>query len=182
MESKAPYSSLRRSPIPEVQVREDLWQELTLVREGGLKVEKALRYLPALEAEVLWLSLEKGKTHKQIAEILTLPESTTSYRFRRALLKLQYLELLCTLDVAHMVDQIFFLKPKEKKILVELFYVGNQDVVGRMNKTRQSSVKWIYLKTKRNLARAEREDPARWFNYLGLLLFLEESLKLRIVQ
>jgi len=156
--------------------QEELWQRMPVVKDKCLKVMDALRHLPTLEAEILWLFFEKGKSLKDIALILKIPNSTTSYWYRRAVQKLAYLELLCSIDIANMVNQLDFLSDREQKILIELFYTVNQDAVGRNNDCWQSSVRWIYLKTRKYIDKAEKEDPLKWFNFIGLLIFFEKNL------
>lgn len=141
-----------------------------------------LQYLPELEAEIFWLIYEKKKHQKDVAVLLGLSQPTVSYRFRRVLVKLSYLVRLTAVDVRALVNEIPFLKDREKDVLHDLFFYINQELVGRRYGMRQSSVKWIFLKTKRRLGQLEREEPDKWGHHFGLVLLLERNLGLRILQ
>jgi hypothetical protein len=140
-----------------------------------------LKYLPALEAEIFWLVFDRGKCQKDIAVLLGLSQPTVSYRFRRTLDKLRYLLILEPLDLKKLLDEILFLKPKERDILYDLFFLVNQELVGKKHTVRQSSVKWIMTKTKRALERMERENPEIWSHHLGALILLERNLGVRVM-
>lgn len=142
-----------------------------------------LEYLPDLEAEVFWLIRARGKTQADVAALLKLSQPTISYRFRRAVVKIAYLVVLTALDVRGTIDRIPFLDRKEKAILADLFYYLNQQAVARKHRLPghgQSSVKWVALKTRRNLERLERADPAEWSNVLGLIYLLFRNLGIRL--
>jgi len=145
-------------------------------------VKPYLRYLPELEAEIFWLIVEKRKNQKDIAVLLGLSQPTVSYRYRRVLEKLTYLIQIAEVPVRELVDEIPFLKKREKDILYDLIFFINQEMIGRRYGIRQSSVKWIFLKTKRRLTELEKEDPAKWCHHLALVLLLERNLGLRVLQ
>jgi len=73
-----------------------------------------------------------------------------------------------------------FLKEKEVDVLFDLVFYTNQELVGKRHSVRQSSVKWIFAKTKRRLMAMEREDPDTWGNHYGLLVLLERNLNTRV--
>ena len=146
-----------------------------------IRPEKFLELLPELEAEIFYLIYFKKKHQKDIAKLLGLSQPTVSYRYRRTLAKLNYLMTLTSLSVATEIERIPFLKPHEKAILVDLFFFTNQEMVGKKHHVRQSSVKWIFVKTRRRLGEMERDDPTEWFNTLGLLLLLERNLNIRVL-
>jgi len=160
---------------------QDFWKELSAVEAEQPDLSKVLPLLPEIEAEMFWLGFEKHKNQKEIAQLLDLPQSTVSYRYRRAIQKIYYLMLLTAVDVKAMVDQYTFLREGEKEILVSLFYTTNQDLTARKFNRRQSSVKWIMLKTLRRVERLEQEEPERWFNHYGLMQFLVKNLGVRVM-
>lgn len=170
-------------PLIEELVSEDnlaLWQELMVVQEAP-NLDGVLPYLPEVEAEMFWLCFEKRKSQKEVAKLLHIPKSTVSYRCRRAIQKVHYLMLLTSVDIKQMVDCYEFLKEKEKAVLTSLFYTANQDLTGRKFQMRQSSVKWIYLKTRRKIEELEKQVPDKWFNHLGLMCLLEKNLGVRVM-
>jgi len=156
-----------------------IWDELNN-NSSPPEITDVLDHLPKLEAEVFWLFFIKKRNQKQIAQIMTVPQSTISYRFRRAVQKASYLKLITSIDIQEVISRCHFLREKEKMILVDLFFTANQDLTGRNYKTRQSSVKWIFVKTKRKVMQLERENPQEWGNQFGLLLLLEGNLGIRI--
>lgn len=144
--------------------------------------EPFLQYLPELEAEIFWLLYVKKKNQKDVALLLDLSQPTVSYRYRRTLDKLSYLMTLVSIPIKEMVGHLPFLKDKEKEILVDLFFFVNQELVGKKHGIRQSSVKWIFVKAKKNLERLERAAPEQWFHHLGMMLLLERNLGMRVLQ
>lgn len=142
--------------------------------------EPFLKYLPEIEAEIFWLLRIKNKHQKHIAKLLHVSQPTVSYRYQRILEKLSYIVLISNLNIAKMVGEISFLKEDEKGILIDLFFYTNQEMVGKKHNRRQSSVKWILVKTIRELRKLEEEDSEKWFNYLGIMLLLFNNLRLRI--
>jgi hypothetical protein len=165
----------------------DYWDytDLHEMQPSGLHInlepERYLPYLPELEAEIFYLIHVKKKCQKDIAVLLKLSQPTISYRFRRTLAKLSYLMTLTSCDVREVVSTLTFLKPHEQAILHDLFFHANQELVGKKHGVRQSSVKWIYVKTKRRLQELERQDPDQWFNVLGLMILLERNLNIRVL-
>jgi DNA-directed RNA polymerase specialized sigma subunit len=145
-------------------------------------VKPYLQYLPELEAEIFWLIVEKKKNQKDIAALLNLSQPTVSYRFRRVIAKLTYLVQIAEVPVRELVDEIPFLKEREKNILFDLIFFINQEMIGRRYGIRQSSVKWIFLKTRRRLSALEKDAPGKWFHHLALILLLERNLGLRVLQ
>jgi len=143
--------------------------------------EEFLQYLPPLEAEIFWLAYSRKKNQKDIAKLLELSQPTVSYRYRRTLVKLSYLMILITIDPRPLINQIPFLKERERNILFDLLFYTNQEMVGKKYGIRQSSVKWIFVKTKRRLGAMERKEPEKWANHLGLLLLLEKNLNIRVL-
>lgn len=140
-----------------------------------------LQYLPDLEAEVFWLVWVKRKSQADAGVLLGgLAQSTVSNRYRRCLEKMAYLAYLTSIDARGVVGRIGFLSPGEREVLVDLLYFGNQEAVGRRHGMRQSSVRWIALKARRNLEKLERADPPRYFNVLGLVYLLFRNLGLRV--
>lgn len=144
--------------------------------------EPFLKYLPELEAEIFWLLHVKKKNQKDVAQLLKLSQPTVSYRYRRTLDKLSYLMTLTSIPIKEMIGELTFLKDQEKDILIDLFFYVNQELVGKKHGIRQSSVKWIFVKCKKNLEKMERVDPEKWFHHLGCLLLLERNLGMRILQ
>jgi len=163
------------------EASKELWEELTVVTEEAPNLEEVLPYLPEIEAEMFWLCFEKRKNQKEIAQLLRIPQSTVSYRCRRAIQKVHYLMLLTSVNIKSMVDNYSFLRDQEKAILTSLFYTANQDLTGRKFNMRQSSVKWIYLKTRRKIEELEKQEPDKWFNHLGLMCLLEKNLGVRVM-
>ena len=146
-----------------------------------IDIEKFLKYLPSLEAEIFYLSFYLNKYQKDIAVLLKLSQTTISYRYRRVIDKLSYLMIIDSADIKTEVGKFDFLKVRERNILVDLFYYLNQELVGKKYDTRQSSVKWIFIKTKRRLEALEIQDPDKWGNALGLIYLLNRNLNLRIL-
>lgn len=140
-----------------------------------------LAYLPELEAEIFYLLYSCKKNQKDVARLLGLSQPTVSYRFRRILDKLNYLMVLIPLDLKKMLDDFYFLSPDERAILHDLFFYTNQEMVGRKHQVRQSSVKWIFVKTKDRLSLLEKQDPEKWSHHFGALVLLERNLCSRIL-
>jgi len=147
-----------------------------------LDVKSLLGYLPDLEAEIFFLVYVKKKNQKDVGRLLNLSQPTVSYRFRRVFYKMSYLLTLLTIDVRAIIDDLGFLKDYEKDVLFDLFFYTNQERVGKKHGVRQSSVKWIFVKTKRRLTELERADCERWFNHLGLFILLEKNMGMRIMR
>lgn len=145
-----------------------------------LDMEKYLPLLPELEAEVVFLLYVMKKTQKDVAKLLETSQPTVSYRYRRAVDKLSYLMVMSSVDLESVVMSIPQIKDREKSILKELFFTANQELVGSRFGVRQSSVKWIFTKSKRYVAQLEEKDPEKWSKHYGLLLLLERNLRKRI--
>lgn len=146
----------------------------------GLGVEKYLPLLPELEAEVLFMLYVKKKSQKDVAKLLTTSQPTVSYRYRRAIDKLSYLMIISSLDLDSVISTIPQIKDKEKAILKDLFFTANQELVGSRFGVRQSSVKWIFVKSKRYIEQLELKEPEKWQRHYSLLLLLEKNLRKRI--
>jgi predicted XRE-type DNA-binding protein len=165
----------------------DYWDhsDLMELQPSGLHVEinaqQYLRYLPELEAEIFYLIHNKKMAQKNIAQLLDLSQPTISYRYRRVIAKLSYLMILTTCDVREEVNGVHFLKSHEQDILYDLFFYCNQEMVGKRHGVRQSSVKWVFMKTKRKIQELERSNPDRWSNLFGLLILLERNLNIRVL-
>lgn len=140
-----------------------------------------LGYLPELEAEVFYLLYTCQKNQKDVAQLLGLSQPTVSYRYRRILDKFNYLMILAPIDLKVMVSELSFLNENEQSILYDLFYYTNQEMVGRKHGVHQSSVKWIFVKTKDRLEVLEKQDPDKWSHHLGLILLLSRNLGTRIL-
>jgi predicted DNA-binding protein (UPF0251 family) len=146
-----------------------------------LKLDHLTKYLPELEAEIFWLIHEKKKHQKDIAKLLGLSQPTVSYRFRRVLTKLSYLMTISEMPIQIALRELSFLREHEQDILYDLFFYLNQELVGQKHHVRQSTVKWIFTKTKKQLAKLEREDPIRWFKQTTLMILLEQFFNVRIL-
>lgn len=157
----------------------DMWEGGTAPPDLGANLLKYLPMLPKVEAEIFWLMVAKRKNQKDAARLLGMSESTVGYRCRRALDKLLYLATVSSVDVRKLLGEIGFMKEKEREVLADLFYTANQDLTGRRFNIRQSSVKWILMKTKRRVEALEVNDES-WSNRLGILLLLERNLGVRI--
>lgn len=140
-----------------------------------------LKYLPDIEAEIFWLITVKKKHQKDIAKLLGLSQPTVSYRYRRVITKLRYLMTLKAIPLKKLIGELEFLSERDKDVLYDLFYLLNQEKVGEKHNVRQSSVKWVFMKTLKKLEELEKADPDRWFNHLGLLLLLDNNFQIRIV-
>lgn len=140
-----------------------------------------LKFLPELEAEIFWLLYSKGKNQKDVAVLLKLSQPTVSYRYRRTLEKLAYLTVLTSLPIREMVNQLDFLNQGERDMLYDLLYCVNQEMVGKRHGRRQSSVKWVFVKTKDKLQQLEKTQPEKWSHLLALLFFLEDNLAIRVL-
>lgn len=146
-----------------------------------LDTQPFMKYLPDLEAEIFWLIFDKRKHQKDIAKLLGLSQPTVSYRYRRVIVKLRYLMTLNGVPLKRVIDDLPFLKEREREILYDLFFYLNQEKVGQKHDVRQSTVKWIFTKTKRKLEELERKDPDKWFNHLGLMLLLDHNFNIRVL-
>lgn len=146
----------------------------------GVEVEQYLPLLPELEAEVVFLLYSRKKTQKDVAKLLLTSQPTVSYRYHRAVDKLSYLMVMSSVDLELVVRGIPNLKDKEREILSALFYTANQELVGSKFGVRQSSVKWIFMKSKRYISQLEMKEPGKWSRHYGLLLLLEKNLRKRI--
>lgn len=140
-----------------------------------------LQYLPDLEQEVFYLVFTKQKNQKDIARLLKLSQPTISYRYRRVVAKMAYIMTLVAVDAKKLVDQLTFLKERERGILFDLLFYTHQEMVGRKWGVRQSTVKWVFVKSKRRLEEMERQEPELWANHLGLVLLLERYLNIRVL-
>lgn len=146
-----------------------------------LDISEFLHYLPELEAEIFWLISIKKKHQKDIAKLLDLSQPTVSYRYRRVLVKLRYLMTLRTVPLRKLIGELSFLSERDKNVLYDLFFFLNQEKVGEKHDVRQSSVKWVFVKTLGKLIALEKEDPEKWFNHLGLLYLLDNNFNIRIL-
>lgn len=140
-----------------------------------------MKYLPELEAEIFWLVFEKKKHQKDIAKLLGLSQPTISYRYRRVITKLRYLMTIVDVPLRETIREMTFLKPHEQDILYDLFFYLNQEMVGQKHDVRQSTVKWIFSKTKRKLEELELLDPDKWHRHLGLILLLDHNFAIRVM-
>lgn len=145
-----------------------------------LDAHQYLQYLPELEQEIFYLVFTKQKNQKDIAKLLGLSQPTISYRYRRVVSKLAYIMTLTAVNVHEMINQLNFLRESEKAILIDLLFYTHQEMVGRKHDCRQSTVKWIFVKTKRELIKREPTEP-EWSNHLGLILLLERFLSIRVM-
>jgi len=143
--------------------------------------QQYLQYLPELEQEIFFLVFTKQKNQKDIAKLLHLSQPTISYRYRRVIAKLAYIMILVAVDAKELVNSLPFLKEQEKNILIDLLFYTHQEMVGRKWGVRQSTVKWVFVKTRRKLGDMERADPEVWANHLGLILLLERFLGVRVM-
>ena len=143
--------------------------------------QKYLKYLPELEQEIFFLVFTKQKNQKDIAKLLSLSQPTISYRYRRVIAKLAYIMILVAVDAKGLVNSLPFLKEQEKNILIDLLFYTHQEMVGRKWGVRQSTVKWVFVKTRRKLGDMERENPEKWANHFGLILLLERFLGVRVM-
>jgi len=146
-----------------------------------MEVKPLMKFLPELEAEIFWLIYEKKKHQKDIAVLLGISQPTVSYRYRRTIIKLRYLMTIADIPLRAVLGELYFLKEKEKDILFDLFYWLNQEMVGKKHDVRQSTVKWIFTKTKNKLADLEPKDPDKWYKQLGLILLLDHNFNIRVV-
>lgn len=147
-----------------------------------MDVEKYLGMLPTLEAEIVFLLYKKKKVQKDIAEILGVSQPTVSYRYRRALEKMAYLMLIETVDLSKVLEGIPNLKSYERAALGDLFRFANQELVGEKHDLRQSSVKWIFMKSRRYVEEQERNFPEKYFSQYIMLALLERNIRLRVYQ
>lgn len=143
--------------------------------------DKLLHLLPELEAEIFWLHFFKKKRQNDIGKLLNISQSTVSYRLRRITEKLRYLFILELIEPRNLIQDLYFIKEHEKLILGDLFYYTNQEMVGERYDTRQSTVKWIFTKSLREVAKLERTDPDLWNRHLAALLLLEKYLPIRVM-
>lgn len=140
-----------------------------------------MKYLPELEAEIFWLIYEKKKHQKDIAKLLGLSQPTISYRYRRTITKLRYLMTIVDLPLRDMLRDMTFLKTHEQDILFDLFFFLNQELVGQKHNVRQSTVKWIFTKTKKQLEALEQKEPERWYKHLGMMILLDQFFLIRVL-
>jgi hypothetical protein len=145
-----------------------------------LDYESFYQYLPKLEVEIFWLTYVKKKAQKDTATLLGISQPTVSYRYRRARAKLQYIQILDSVEAGNLIADFDFLKLAERDVIYRLCWLTNQEMVGKELGLRQSSVKWIFTKTKNLVAKMERDDPDKWRNHYGLLMFLGRNLGLRV--
>jgi predicted transcriptional regulator len=146
-----------------------------------LDVVPFMKYLPPLEAEIFHLAYEKKKHQKDIAALLGLSQPTVSYRYRRVFTKFRYLMTLHDVRLKDTLAELDFLKEAEQAILLDLFYYLNQELVGQKHNVRQSTVKWIFLKTKKLLEEREKADPDNWQRHLGLIYLLDHYFMIRVM-
>jgi hypothetical protein len=146
----------------------------------GVDLERYLPLLPELEAEVVFMLCIRKKTQKDVAKLLDTSQPTVSYRFRRAIDKLSYLMMVSSVDLDSVVWSIPGINEKERLILKALFFSANQELVGNQHGVRQSSVKWIFTKSKRYVEQLELKEPGKWARHYGLLMLLERNLRKRI--
>ena len=147
----------------------------------AIEPEQYMKYLPELEQEIFFLVFTRQKSQKDIARLLDVSQPTISYRYRRVIAKLAYVMVLVQVDVRRLVWSIPFLDEKEKGILYDLLFYTHQEMVGKRWDVRQSTVKWIFTKTRRKLGELERVEPEEWANHLALILLLERFLGVRVM-
>lgn len=140
-----------------------------------------LEFLPEIEAEIFYLLFVKRKNQKDVAKLLDVSQPTISYRFRRTLVKLSYIMVVQSIEVRDLLKEIYFLSEKDREILLNLIYCVNQEIVGRRMGLRQSSVKWVFMKTLKRLRELEKEQPERWSRHLALTLLLSRNLGIRVI-
>lgn len=161
------------------------WKDVQDFFPSGSHVEidpiKYLQYLPELEQEIFYLVFTKQKNQKDIARLLSLSQPTISYRYRRVVAKFAYIMTLVAVDAKRLVYELPFLKDHEKGILLDLLFYTHQEMVGRKWEVRQSTVKWVFVKSRKRLTEMEREEPEKWANHLGLILLLERYLNIRVL-
>lgn len=143
--------------------------------------EPFLKYLPEIEAEIFWLLFVKRKNQKDVAKLLGVSQPTVSYRFRRTLVKLSYIMVVGSLNVQELLKEVYFLTDKDREILFHLIFSVNQEIVGRSLGLRQSSVKWVFVKTLNKLRQLEKEQPEKWSKHLALILLLSRNLGIRVI-
>jgi hypothetical protein len=88
--------------------------------------------------------------------------------------------LISSVNLDSVVSSIPQINDKEREILRELFFSANQEYVGSRFGVRQSSVKWIFTKSKRYVAALEPKAPEKWSVVYGILLLLEKNLRKRV--
>ena len=154
-------------------------EQLSTPEYFDIDPEPFLQFLPELEAEIYFLIWALQKSQKDIAELVHVSQPTVSYRYRRAEEKLQYLMTITSVPLRQLLEQLDFLKPHEVDVLYDLFYHCNQEFVGKQHGMRQSSVKWIFVKTKKKLKERELTDES-WTDHYGLMLLLERNLGIRV--
>lgn len=164
------------------------WMDYDEVRElfpssmyVDLDITQYMKFLPEEEAEIFWLNFVKKKHQKDIAELMGFSQPSVSYRYRRVLVKLKYLMILDGVPLRKYVADLDFLNEQEREILIDLFYFLNQEKVGKKHNVRQSTVKWVFTKTKRKLIEYERKDNEKWFNYLGLMYLVDHFFLIRVI-
>lgn len=145
-----------------------------------MKTEDFLQFLPELEQEIFYLLYDKAKHQKDVAKLLSLSQPTVSYRYRRVLMKLAYIMILTAVDPDSLLLELEFLSDRDRNVIRDLLFFTNQEKVGQKHDMRQSSVKWIFMKAKRQMESLEREDPDKWQRYYGLFVLLERNLGARI--
>lgn len=145
-----------------------------------MKTEQFLQYLPELEQEIFYLLYDKDKHQKDVAKLLGLSQPTVSYRYRRVLMKLAYIMILMAVDPDNLLKELEFLTDRDRDVIRDLLFYTNQEKVGQKHDMRQSSVKWIFMKAKRQLEDLERQDPDKWQKYYGIFVLLERNLGARV--
>lgn len=166
------------------EILSTLEQEGIIWPEGSgsfFEIEEYLKYLPDLEAEIVYLVFIKRKTQNDVGEILKISQPTVSYRFKRAIEKVRYLSLIDGLNLELKLSQLTFLSEKERKVLEDLFLTINQELVGSKMGMRQSSVRWVLVKTRTRLRKLVDLEWEKWFSHYFLIAFLEKNLSLRIM-
>lgn len=154
------------------------------VPSGGfveIDLDTFLPFLPELEQEIFFLIFRKQKGQKDIARLLGLSQPTISYRYRRVLVKLSYLMVLIAVRPDVLLAELDFLKDYERLVLLDLMYYTNQELVGKKHDVRQSSVKWIFVKTKKRLREMELQEPEKWGAHYCLMMLLARHLNSRIL-
>lgn len=76
------------------------------------------------------------------------------------------------LELKKRISDLSFLRAKEKESL---------ELVGNLVSMRQSSVRWVLIKTKERLSKLVEEDQEKWFPHFVLVSLLEKNVTLRVL-
>lgn len=143
-------------------------------------IKPLLKYLPRIEAEIVYLLYFLKKNQDDVGKILNLSQPTISAKYHRALLKLRYLSLLHFIDLDTLLGDIPGITPEEIDILHDLFYFLNQEAVAHRYSVLQTRVRYVFGKALSAVLSAEQESPLYFFNHVGVFLFAQRFMRLRI--